>query len=106
VTLITTGKSVVQSGASAGGDVVGGDKKEVHNYYLPQTKLGVVEQLIQKLEKEIENNQHVRETIDSLARYQTRRLTESMGWKQSCKRPAESQNSMMRLRKRNCSRRF
>jgi hypothetical protein len=63
---------VDQAGASAHGDVVGRDKHEQH-FHLPPRAAGVVQQLLEKLQKEVENNEHVRHTIESLAYFQTRR---------------------------------
>src|SRR6202022_3944316 len=63
---------VDQAGATARGDIVGRDKHENH-FHLPDQPSGVVEQLLQKLQKEVENNEHVKHTIEALARYQNRR---------------------------------
>jgi hypothetical protein len=65
--------TVSQQGASAHGDVVGRDKTEHHNYYLPSAPLGLVEQLLQKLKAEIEKNEKILHTIEALAHFQTRR---------------------------------
>ncbi len=63
---------VDQAGATAHGDIVGRDKHEQH-IHLPRRTPGVVEQLLNKLQKEVENNQHVRHTIELLAYFQRRR---------------------------------
>jgi hypothetical protein len=63
---------VDQAGATAGGDIVGRDKHENH-FHFPDRPLGVVEKLLQKLQKEVENNQHVKHTIEALAHYEKRR---------------------------------
>jgi hypothetical protein len=63
---------VDQSGAEAHGDIVGRDKHEQH-FHLSELPPGVVEQLLQKLQNEVENNEHVRHTIEALAHFQNRR---------------------------------
>lgn len=63
---------VDQAGATARGDIVGRDKHEKH-IHLPDRPLGVVEQLLQKLQKEVENNEHVRNTIEALTYFQNPR---------------------------------
>jgi len=57
-----------QSGTSAGRDIVAGDKNEiVHIYYSPAPRPpGIVEQLLQKLQVEIEKNVEVRHAVESL----------------------------------------
>lgn len=62
---------VNQKGASAGGDIVGRDKIEKHYHAGPPP--GIVEQLLAKLQAEIEQNEEVRHIIEELARFQTRR---------------------------------
>lgn len=70
----SSGDSLVdQSGVSAGHDVIGRDKHETHNHFHPGANGGVVDQLLKKLEHEIESNVHVRQTIESLAYYYNRR---------------------------------
>jgi hypothetical protein len=63
---------VDQAGAAARGDIVGRDKNEQH-FHLPEQPPGVVEQLLQKLQNEVENNHHVKHTIEALAHFQKRR---------------------------------
>jgi len=63
---------VDQTGAAARGDIVGRDKHENH-FHLPDRRSGLVEQLLQKLQKEVENNEHVKHTIEALAHYKVRR---------------------------------
>jgi hypothetical protein len=63
---------VDQAGAAAHGDIVGRDKHEQH-FHLPERPPGVVEQLLQKLQSEVQNNEHVRHTIEALAHFQNRR---------------------------------
>jgi hypothetical protein len=64
------GKSlVIQSGAKAGGDIVGGDK--VTNVIA--SKPGVVEQLLHKLQHEIDNSIKVKTVAEELRRYYARR---------------------------------
>ncbi|RXH34392.1 ABC-three component system protein [Bradyrhizobium zhanjiangense] len=60
---------VDQSGATAGGDVVGNNKYEQH-FHPPAKPLGVVEQLLEKLQREMANDDHVRHTIEALAHFQ------------------------------------
>lgn len=62
---------VIQSEASAQGDIVGRDKT-TNNFIAPPSKT-LVEKLLIKLQKQIDNNEHARSTIDELARYHTRR---------------------------------
>ena len=62
--------SVIQEGAIAGGDVVGGDKV-VH--FHPPAAAGVVGQLLAKLQAEIDANEKVRHTIEALARFHKKR---------------------------------
>lgn len=63
---------VSQQGATAHGDIVGRDKIETH-YHPGASKPGVVEQLLQKLQAEVENDEKVRHTIEALAHFQSRR---------------------------------
>ena len=58
-------KQITQREVSAGGDVVGGDKI-VYNNLAASTNTSVIEQLLQKLQTEMEENLEVRSTIDSL----------------------------------------
>jgi hypothetical protein len=60
---------VIQQGATAGGDIVGRDKIETHVHAGTPRKLNVVEELLQKLQAEIEHNAEVRHTVDALARF-------------------------------------
>jgi hypothetical protein len=66
-------RSVTQKGATAGGDVVGGDKVVQNHYYQPVAPVGVVGELLAKLQIEIEANEKVRHTIEALARFHTKR---------------------------------
>lgn len=73
-----SGKSLItkvnQTGASAGADVVAGDKIEItHNHPVPAKATSVVEQLLLKLQHEIETSAEVRETIESLRHYYNRK---------------------------------
>ena len=61
-----------QKGASASGDIVGGNKTEKH-YHAPPARAGVVEQLLGKLRTEMEQKEKIRHTIESLAHFHTRR---------------------------------
>lgn len=75
---VSTGKeltsTVNQSGASAGHDLIGRDKIQiVHNHAMPIKPASVVEQLLQKLQGEIESNAHFRDTLESLRHYYTRK---------------------------------
>jgi len=54
-----------QKGVSAGGDVVGGDKHVYNNLAAPKNA-SVVEQLLHKLQTEMEDDLQVKKTIDSL----------------------------------------
>ena len=66
---------VDQAGASASGDVVGGDKITVA---VVMPTLGVVGQLLEKLQQEVEANAQVRHTVEALARYHVRRPTDGI----------------------------
>jgi hypothetical protein len=63
---------VDQAGATAHGDIVGRDKYEKH-YHPLERPAGVVEQLLQKLQKEVANNDRVKHTIEALAHFHSRR---------------------------------
>lgn len=63
--------TVNQTGASAGADIVGGDKI-VYNQAAPAKPITVVEHLLLKLQKEIEDNSEVRDTLESLRHYYKR----------------------------------
>lgn len=66
-----------QSGAIAGGDVVGRDKIEFHSH--PSgTAGGPVERLIEKLKSEIADKKHIQHTIDSLANFKRRRTLDGI----------------------------
>jgi len=68
---------VNQKGASAGADLVAGNK--VNNFnILPPNPAGKIEVLIAKLTKEIEENERVRDTLDSLCRYQKKRAIDGV----------------------------
>jgi hypothetical protein len=66
---MTTG--VNQTGASARGDVVGHDKTEFH-YHAAASSIGVVAQLLKKLEEEVAQNEEVKTLIETLAHYHKR----------------------------------
>lgn len=66
------GLKVDQTGATARGDIVGRDKFEQH-YHPAARQMGVVEQLLQKLQSEVATNAHVKHTIESLAHFHARR---------------------------------
>jgi hypothetical protein len=63
---------VDQAGATARGDIVGRDKYE-HHHHPASRQAGVVEQLLQKLQDEVAGNEHVRDTIEALAHFYSRR---------------------------------
>jgi hypothetical protein len=71
---------VRQEGASAEGDIVGRDKVQhiEHHHYPTTSPLGIVEQLLVKLQEEIENNEKVRHTLQALAHFQTRHSHDSI----------------------------
>lgn len=60
-----------QSEANAGGDIVGGDKNTSLNVVLSTPSL--VENLLNKLREQVESDQQIQETIDSLGRYYAKR---------------------------------
>ena len=63
---------VDQAGASARGDIVGRDKYEQH-FHSNDRPAGVMEQLLQRLQMEVANNESVRHTVEALAHFQNRR---------------------------------
>jgi len=73
---------VDQAGATARGDIVGRDKYEQH-YHPPARQIGVVEQLLQKLQSEVANNERVKHTIEALAHFHTRRSHDGVDGLQS-----------------------
>ena len=68
---------VHQGGAQAGRDIVGRDKTEHHVHLAPRGP-GVVEELLKKLQKEVETNAEVRHTIEALAHFQTRQSSDGI----------------------------
>lgn len=64
------GLLVDQRDASAGRDIVGRDKTE--NHFHGYRRPGVVEQLLTKLQAEIEQNSEIRHTVEALAHFRTR----------------------------------
>ncbi|VVP56391.1 hypothetical protein PS880_05722 [Pseudomonas fluorescens] len=68
---------VNQKGASAGADMVAGDKITNLNI-LPATAAGKIEVLLAKLTKEIESNERVRDTLDSLSRFHKKRAVDGV----------------------------
>src|SRR5690348_14074976 len=64
--------TVDQTNAKAHGDIVGGDKT-VHHHYATSSATGIVEKLLLKLHTELEKNVQVKETIENLQFFQTRR---------------------------------
>ena len=68
---------VNQGRASAGGDVIAGNKTEI-NLSVGREQLGVVGQLLAKLQSEVEKNIHVRHTVETLARFHVRRVADGV----------------------------
>jgi hypothetical protein len=86
---------VRQDGASAQGDVVGRDKKETHHHhYPPASPPGIVEQLLVKLQAEIEQNEEVRHTIEALAHFQTRRAPDGIDGLEAKLKAANRENEL------------
>ncbi|RON95440.1 hypothetical protein BK672_10980 [Pseudomonas fluorescens] len=68
---------VNQKGASAGLDLVGRDK--ITNYtVLPAKAVTKIELLLEKLTKEIDSNERVRDTLDSLSRFHKKRTIDGI----------------------------
>lgn len=67
-----------QRGASAGGDVVAGDKITNTIHQSPVRPPGIVEQLLQKLQGEIAKNVEVRHTVESLQYFYERRAKDEI----------------------------
>jgi hypothetical protein len=63
--------NVNQKGANAGRDIVAGNQI-IHNHPSPKN-ITIIEQLLSRLQKEIEDNKQAREMIESLRHYYTRR---------------------------------
>jgi hypothetical protein len=63
-------RTTIQKGAKAKGDIVGGDK--VTHYHLPPAPVGKIDDLLKKLQTEVDQNAKVAETIDSLKRLASR----------------------------------
>lgn len=61
--------NVNQKGASAGGDVIGGDKTEIHNYTSAPLKLSKLEKLKAKLQKEVDEDRCSHDLIDGLKNF-------------------------------------
>jgi DNA-dependent RNA polymerase auxiliary subunit epsilon len=59
------GNSVDQTGASAGADIVGGDKV-VHHHYQADKSESVVAQLLDKLRLEVQSDEKIRHTVENL----------------------------------------
>jgi hypothetical protein len=58
--------NVNQKGASAGGDVVGGNKTEIHNYPTSPPKLSKLEKLKARLQQEVDDGHCSPEVIEQL----------------------------------------
>ncbi len=68
---------VNQTGARAQGDLVGGNKTQI-TFLAPGPALGVVGQLLLKLQHEVESNAQVRDTVEALARFHVRRAADGV----------------------------
>jgi hypothetical protein len=65
--------SVTQKGAKAAGDIVAGDKTIENHFHAPNGPVGVVGQLLAKLQIEVDNDEKVRHTIEALTRFHMKR---------------------------------
>ena len=74
---LPSGTQVNQKGVSAGRDVVAGDNV-VHNYTAAAKNPSVIEQLLQKLQTEIEQNAEARETIESLRNFYNKKSVDGI----------------------------
>jgi hypothetical protein len=61
--------SVQQSHARAGRDLAGRDVNNITNYNSAPRAAGVIEQLLEKLQSEMDQNAEVREVVEKLQRY-------------------------------------
>lgn len=88
---------VRQEGASAQGDIVGRDKNETHHhhYHAAATLPGIVEQLLVKLQGEIDKNEKVRHTIEALAHFQTRRSHDGIDGLEAKLKKANRENEIL-----------
>jgi hypothetical protein len=69
--------SIIQKGATAGGDIVGGNKVENH-FHAPTAPAGIVGQLLAKLQVEIDKDEKVRHTIEALTRFHAKRSVDGV----------------------------
>src|SRR5437879_1791825 len=87
---------VRQEGAAAQGDLIGRDKTENHHhYYAAASPVGVVEQLLVKLQGEIAKNEKVRHTIEALAHFQTRRSHDGVDGLEAKLKKASRENEIL-----------
>jgi hypothetical protein len=70
-------EKVDQSGASAQGDIVAGNKTEYH--YHPGAEAGVIEKLLEKLQQEMEQKKQQASLIAESERYYARRAGDTEG---------------------------
>lgn len=70
--------TVDQSGATAGQDLVAGDKNTIHHHHAPRPALGKIDLLLEKLAAEIEHNTHARDVIDKLSRFQKQKVRDGI----------------------------
>jgi hypothetical protein len=61
--------TVNQKGASAGGDLVGGDKTEIHNYSATPLRLSKLEKLKARLQQEVDDGRCSPEVIEDLRNF-------------------------------------
>lgn len=69
--------SINQQGATAGGDIVAGNKT-VNNYNLPRPAMGKIEALLERLSAEIEKNERARDVVDRLSRFQKQKAVDGI----------------------------
>jgi hypothetical protein len=85
-----------QSNASAGGDVVAGNKKVIKNFYAAPNPSGVVEQLLNKLQAEMHENEEVKHRIENLQYFYERKSIDGVDGLEA-KLTAENRNNELYL---------
>jgi len=98
--------SIIQKGATAGGDIVGGNKVENH-FHLSPVPTGIVGQLLAKLQIEIEKDETVRHTIEALTRFHTKRSHDGVdGLEAKLSAAGGAPSTLLPSKRRRCSSSF
>ncbi|MGM4904674.1 ABC-three component system protein [Tardiphaga sp. 866_E4_N2_1] len=86
--------NINQTGANAGGDIVGGNKYEQH-YHPTTASPGIVDKLLRKLHDEVTNNQCAKDTIEALAHFHTRRAHDGIHGLEAKLKKADRENEYL-----------